>query len=254
VNHAPSASAGEYPPFEATSPAGATVALSGSGVDPDPGDVLAFHWTNGSTTLGTGASITTIFPIGTHDVTLTVTDRYGAATTSATGVAVVDTTPPILTVPGQLVVDADRPSGRPVAYQATAVDVADAVPTLTCLPAAGGVFPIGTTTVRCTAQDDSANSTSRTFSIRVRGPADQIVSLIEKTLRFLDSPALEATLRAVLKEVAAAVVGKRPEVACRALNAYLAAVTQAGSKVLTAAEKSALIADASRVQAVIGCK
>jgi uncharacterized repeat protein (TIGR01451 family) len=88
INRPPTANAGLYPLVVATSSAGAAVALSGSGSDPDAGDTLSFKWTDGTTVLGTSGSVTPIFAIGAHTVTLTVTDSYGASASSSTPVTV----------------------------------------------------------------------------------------------------------------------------------------------------------------------
>jgi HYR domain-containing protein len=85
-----------------------------------------------------------------------------------------------------------------VTYTPSASDNLDPSPDLTCSPASGSVFPIGTTIVSCTATDDAGNSASDTFKITVRSAAQQIVALIDKTLAFLDLPALRPLLKARL--------------------------------------------------------
>jgi hypothetical protein len=157
-------------------------------------------------------------------------------------------------VPADFSVNGIGPTGAPATYQASATDIADPTPTVSCLPASGTTFGIGTTVVQCTAADDSNNVTSRSFSIRVVGAVEQILALTDKTLLFVDLPALQPALRARLQEAAEAIVTNRPAVACRALNAYIAAVTQAPPDALTAAEKSELIADANRIKGVIACR
>ncbi len=59
-----------------------TVALSGaSSSDPD-GDPLTYAWTEGSTSLGTGPTLSQSFGVGTHTVSLTVNDGKGATSTT----------------------------------------------------------------------------------------------------------------------------------------------------------------------------
>jgi hypothetical protein len=65
--------------------------------------------------------------------------------------------------------------------------------------------------------------------------------------------AVKAALRARLDETAAALLKRSTTAACRAVNLYIAAVTQMPSRQLSAAEKSELIADANRIKVVIGC-
>src|SRR5262249_41780605 len=62
-----------------------------------------------------------------------------------------DTTPPVLILPSSLVVDATGPAGATVTFSASATDNFDPAPTVTCAPPSGSVFPIGNTTVTCTA-------------------------------------------------------------------------------------------------------
>jgi hypothetical protein len=165
-----------------------------------------------------------------------------------------DTTPPALTVPAGLTVDATGPSGAAVTYAAAATDDRDPSPRLVCSPASGTVFAIGTTTVVCSATDTAGNSSQASFSVHVRGAGEQIVALIDETLAFLDRPALRPALKAQLQAVAQSIVARRPKTACLALDFYVAAVKLAPSRALTPAEKSELVADARRIESVLGCR
>lgn len=93
VNRAPVAVAGPDQQLEATGPAGATVTFDATrSIDPDD-DPLTFHWAwaGGS---ADGPTPTNTWPIGRHDVTLTVTDAFGAVSQTTLTVSVV---PPTLT-------------------------------------------------------------------------------------------------------------------------------------------------------------
>src|SRR5581483_3866797 len=83
-NHPPTASAGALAAMvEATSPAGASVALSGSGTDQD-GDTLSFSWKDGANVIAATANATVTLALGNHSITLTVSDgKGGSATTPA---------------------------------------------------------------------------------------------------------------------------------------------------------------------------
>lgn len=55
------------------------IILDGSGsTDPD-GTITSYLWTEGGTSIGSGAMLTSSFPVGTHIIRLTVTDDHGAA-------------------------------------------------------------------------------------------------------------------------------------------------------------------------------
>src|SRR4029079_6850079 len=66
---------------------------------------------------------------------------------------------------------ATGPSGAAVSYAVTASDPDDAPAqiTLTCAPASGSTFALGTTTVTCNAHDAAGNNAGpETFSVTVR--------------------------------------------------------------------------------------
>ena len=129
-----------------------------------------------NTTSGTPVSPTgpTFFALGSSAVSCTATDGNGNAATGGFTVNVVDTTPPTVTVPSDITASPTSTSGANVVFTATATDAVDAAPVVTCVSqsgsplASGSLFPIGTTTVSCTARDASNNvSAAKTFSVTV---------------------------------------------------------------------------------------
>ena len=168
-------------------------------------------------------------------------------------VLALDSTPPVITVPTGLTVDATAPTGARVTYAASAHDNRDPAPTLVCTPASGSVFAIGNTTVSCLATDAAGNAATARFVVHVRGAGEQIAALISKTVAFLDLPSLKPAVRAGLQSAADSLVARNPRAACLGLNVYVAAVKLAPAKAFTAAERAELVADAIRIKAVIGC-
>ena len=81
--------------------------------------------------------------------------------------AAADTTPPVLSSLADKTVDATGSTGAAVAFTVTATDNLDPSPTVVCTPASGSVFPVGTTTVNCTATDVSGNTAHGSFTITV---------------------------------------------------------------------------------------
>jgi hypothetical protein len=79
-----------------------------------------------------------------------------------------DATPPVLEVPGPITVDATSASGASVTYSVSATDDADPNPTVSCSPPSGSTFPIGESTVTCTATDASGNVASGSFTVVVQ--------------------------------------------------------------------------------------
>lgn len=112
------------------------------------------------------------FSLGTTTVTCTATDAAGNVGSGSFAIAVVDTTPPVLSVPagaaistGTAPVPATHPAIQAFLAGASATDIVDPSPNITTdAPAA---FPAGTTTVRFTATDASGNVVSATSTVTV---------------------------------------------------------------------------------------
>jgi hypothetical protein len=105
------------------------------------------------------------FPIGTTTVTCSTSNT---ALTASFTVTVNDTQPPSITPPANITVSNDPDqAGAVVNYPSpTASDNAPGV-TTNCNPASGSFFPLGTTTVTCTATDASDNTASASFTVTV---------------------------------------------------------------------------------------
>ena len=177
LDRAPTADAGPAQTVEATSAAGATVTLSGTGTDPDAGDVLSFQWTEGATELGTSAHLTVVLPLGVHSVVLTVADGRGESATATTSVTVQDTTRPVLTVPANTAVEATSATGAAFSFSASATDAVDGSVAVSCTPASGATFPLGATTVNCTATDAHGNHGAASFTVTVTDTTGPVVTV-----------------------------------------------------------------------------
>ena len=86
-------------------------------------------------------------------------------------VTVTDKTAPVLTVPAVTYAVATGPNGARVTIDATATDLVDGTVAVVCSPASGSQFPMGSTTVTCTATDSHGNATTKTVSVIVYAPA-----------------------------------------------------------------------------------
>jgi hypothetical protein len=86
----------------------------------------------------------------------------------------VDTRPPVLTVPDGILVDATSPAGVTVSYTVTASDDVDASPTVACSPSSRTTFAIGDTTVVCITSDAAGHAARASFVVHVRGAAEQL--------------------------------------------------------------------------------
>jgi hypothetical protein len=94
VNQPPTANAGPDQTVSAGSNCQAVVPLNGMGSSDPDGDPLTYTWTNSFGT-ATGATPSVTLPLGTHTVTLTVSDGSSTATDTV-AITVVDTNPPAI--------------------------------------------------------------------------------------------------------------------------------------------------------------
>ena len=143
---------------EATSAAGAVVTYSASANDAVDGPVAP------SCAPPSGAT----FPAGQTTVSCTATDAAGNTSSGTFKVTVVDTTAPAVSVPGAITAEATSAAGRAVAFSASALDAVDGALAATCTPSSGAVFPLGATTVSCTATDGAGNTGAASFAVTVQ--------------------------------------------------------------------------------------
>ncbi len=144
---------------EATGPGGAAVSWTIAATDNvDPNPTISCDHASGSS-----------FPVGTTPVDCTATDSAGNVSSphASFSVTVTDTTPPVLTVPGDQNVETEDPGGAAVTYSVSASDIVSGSITPSCNHASGDTFPVGTTAVHCTATDGAGKSSSGDFNVTV---------------------------------------------------------------------------------------
>jgi hypothetical protein len=154
---------------EATGSDGATVTFTASAFDIVDGEVTATCVpASGST-----------FTLGNTTVTCSATDAAGNIATATFGVKVQDTTPPTVTVPAAITVEATGATGAVATFETTASDIVDGTLTPECDYASGGTFPLGMTTVTCSAEDAAGNEAEESFSVTVVDTTPPTLSLPE---------------------------------------------------------------------------
>lgn len=123
-----------------------------------------------------------------------------------------DTELPVLELPGALTGEATSPAGAVVDYTAGATDELDASPSVSCTPASGSTFPLGATSVSCTATDAAGNSAAGSFTVRVVDTTAPALSLakLRPELRVYEFVGTTALLPAE----AADLVDPSPAVVC----------------------------------------
>src|SRR6185437_7503254 len=156
---------------EATGPDGAVVSFTVTANDVEDGPL---------TPLVSPASGST-FPLGDTIVTASATDSQDASVTNSFTVRVVDTTAPLITVPGTIRAGT-LDTSTSVSFSVSANDLVDGVVTATASPASGSLFPIGTNTVTVTATDAHNNSATNTFLVIVSEPPTLFITTLSNTV------------------------------------------------------------------------
>ncbi|MFT3866939.1 MAG: HYR domain-containing protein [Nibricoccus sp.] len=161
---------------EATTNAGASVALIGTATDVVSGNVPV--------TFSPATNIN--FPLGETIVTASATDGAGNTSTATLIVKVVDTVAPVLTLPADITAEATGPAGAAVTFSAQAVDAINGALGVSYSAAPGSIFPVGQTTVTVTAVDVAGNVVTGSFKITV-------VDIVAPTITVPANQTLEAT-------------------------------------------------------------
>jgi hypothetical protein len=144
---------------EATGPQGATVTYAA----PTASDTV-----DGALPVSCDRASAATYPLGTTVVTCRAVDTAGNIGSNTFTIRVVDTTPPALTTASNRTATATSPNGATITYPTpTATDIVDGTLPVTCLPASGPTFPLGTTTVTCAATDAAGNTGSTSFQVAV---------------------------------------------------------------------------------------
>lgn len=188
---------------------------------------------------------------GVTTVSFGATDMAGVVEQAQALTIRIDLTPPSLALPGPITVKATGPSGAAVPYAWTATDALDPSPASSCAPPSGTTFPPGTASVSCIASDVAGNLASASFTVRVKGGAEQIQDLMaqvrEMRLGRIIEPVLLTTLRAALSSATAG----NPALACPAMQFFEQLVRAGGSRI----PQGATLIGASRdARMALGCR
>ncbi|MEK6407428.1 MAG: FG-GAP-like repeat-containing protein [Acidobacteriota bacterium] len=111
------------------------------------------------------------FPKGTTTVNCTATDTAGNTAACSFTVTVVDNQAPQIICPANITVSTDAGvCSAVVTYSAPIASDNCSVGAAVCSPPSGSTFPVGTTTVSCTATDSANLTSSCSFTIAVNVP------------------------------------------------------------------------------------
>jgi hypothetical protein len=159
----------------------------------------------------------------------------------------VDNVNPVVAAHANVNVPATRPSGADVTYApATATDNL-AVASVGCLPSSGSAFPVGNTTVTCTAIDVRGNVGTGTFTVHVQGVAEQIQNLL--VLMGAANNGLTAKAAAMLGMIALG----HPRLACPILSALEHEVKALSGKKIPVAKANAILVSIGQIRDALDC-
>jgi hypothetical protein len=179
TNHLPTIQCTATAEVEATSAAGGPFSMTVNGDDPDRDPLTVSFFVDGAQRDVSGLltppatqSYSGTVPIGTHSYQGRVSDGIGTSTCQGE-VNVSDTTGPAITVTRD---EQAVMAGTPVVFTVSATDAVDPNPAVSCSAPSGTTFPIGDTTVTCTATDASGNQNATSFLVRVTDPTPPVVT------------------------------------------------------------------------------
>jgi hypothetical protein len=118
---------------------------------------------------------------GSYAYAIRATDSAGHTATSDTATVIVDRTAPVITA-ANVTAEAKGPQTA-VSYTASGSDNVDASVNVVCSPSSASSFPVGTTTVSCSATDAAGNTGHASFDVIVKdttAPCINIPSSVSK--------------------------------------------------------------------------
>jgi hypothetical protein len=192
------------------------------------------------------------YGVGTTSVELTISDSFGATASCHAIVTVEDATPPTITAPPDMSVNATGPSGAVVVFSFTADDNCG-IASLASAPPSGSTFPInppGTTTLVVGTATDAANNTATAnFHVHVKGAAEQLDDLHAAVIGVPPGNSLANMVTAAQGKLATGDVAGT----CALLHALTHEISAQAGKKLTAAQAALFTSTAQRIAAVLSC-
>ncbi len=141
--------------LEATGPSGRVVTFT-----------VTARWNGNNATVTCSPASGSTFPIRRTKVECAA--RFGSHTDEQDfDITIRDTTPPVITVPGDISVHTNDPSGAVVSFTVSATDLVEGNRPVSCVPASGTKFSIGTRHVNCTSTDTRDNVRTAGFDVAV---------------------------------------------------------------------------------------
>ena len=208
----------------------------------------------GSVTVACTPASGSVFALGQTKVVCTATDPddTDSPVSASFTVTVTDQDLALSGVPGPITADATSPAGAVVSYVLPrAVDDESAAATVSCAPAPGSTFAVGTSTVTCAAMDaDDANSpVSAGFTVTVLGADAQLAALEQQVQAVAPGSSLYDTVTSAQAQFDA----RHLKSACNDMVTFVSEVQAQAGKKLTAAQVSAFVSAATTIEGAMGC-
>jgi hypothetical protein len=183
-------------------------------------------------------------------------NAFGGDGTDIGAFEVADTNAPAITCPQNILIAATSASGAIVNYPTPTVsDNASSATRILCAPLGGSNFPIGLTTVQCSALDQAGNLATCSFLIQVRSASEQAGDIVALLESYNLNRHLTARLSRRLSRIQTFIVRDDIRRACRQLHLFIQ-VTERRRHLNALAEEQAnvLISDAIRIRRVVSCE
>jgi len=145
---------------------------------------------------------------------------------------------------------ATSPAGAVATFSVTASGGVGTI-TISCTPPSGSTFPIGVTTVNCSASDGSGDSATASFTVDVWGAAMQLEVLQSSVLS--GNAGIGASLTAKIQSVLATLAAGVTTAACNGLNAFTNEVLAQSGHKITISDANFLIGQVQQIEAVVPC-
>jgi hypothetical protein len=150
-----------------------------------------------------------------------------------------------------ITVNATGPSGAAVTFAAPTSTDEETPPPVTCDHTSGSTYPIGTTTVGCSAtdSDDAPSTVTASFTVTVQGATAQLSQLLTYVTPLPPGQSLSNDVKAAINDI----TGGDPSAACSQLKQLISLANAQAGKKLTTAQAAKIVAAATQIEAVLGC-
>jgi hypothetical protein len=203
-----------------------------------------------------GAALDALYPVGTTMIVWTAIDPSGNSASATQSITVRnvfvetrDLEAPSLNVPADFAVNATMPRGAVVNFAVNASDNVGVI-SLSCDRNSGSVFPIGYTSVSCSASDAAGNRAAKAFRVKVLNADEQIQNLI---LYIGTLPLKDASSRKLVKELNEVLRQRSDRKACDRLDDFLDKLDKR-ERGISAPSYLYMTREADRIQDVMSCR